>query len=115
MLIGLRDEDETACTEASGREEGQSPAAAKKLVRVLGKQRVANMFTHLRKIAQHPLLVRRLFGDEVVAKMAGLAHARYTPTFVLPWSVQKGSAPIAVLLCQVIYSVLHTIDYSAGF
>ncbi len=59
---------------ASGREE---PAAAKKLVRKLGKQKVANMFTHLRKIAQHPLLVRRLFNDEAVAKMASLAHARY--------------------------------------
>ncbi|BDA41342.1 probable SWI/SNF-related matrix-associated actin-dependent regulator [Coccomyxa sp. Obi] len=61
---------------APGREEAQTPAAAKKLVRKLGKQKVANLFTHLRKIAQHPLLVRRLFSDEAVAKMASLAHAR---------------------------------------
>jgi hypothetical protein len=72
-----------ACAEATGREEGQSPAAAKKLVRKLGKQRVANMFTHLRKIAQHPLLVRRLFSDELVAKMATLAHARCSSTSFL--------------------------------
>ena len=37
---------------------------------------MANVFTHLRKIAQHPLLVRRLFSDERVTEMAKLAHAR---------------------------------------
>ncbi|CAL8461937.1 g1468 [Coccomyxa elongata] len=62
--------------DAPGRKGAQSPAAAKKLVRKLGKQKVANLFTHLRKIAQHPLLVRRLFSDEAVAEMASLAHAR---------------------------------------
>jgi hypothetical protein len=51
-------------------------------VRKLGKQKVANIFTHLRKIAQHPLLVRRLYDDAKVAKMAALAHSRW----MLPYS-----------------------------
>lgn len=77
--------------DAPGREGAQSLAAAKKLVRKLGKQKVANLFTHLRKIAQHPLLVRRLFSDEAVAQMASLAHARYsrTPMLFLLFIKQK--------------------------
>ena len=44
---------------------------AKKLAKKLG-----NHFTHLRKIAQHPLLVRRLYSDEQVVNMAKRAYSR---------------------------------------
>lgn len=54
---------------------------AKRLVRQLGAGQVANAFTQLRKIAQHPLLVRRLFSDAQVGEMAKLAHARYVSGF----------------------------------
>lgn len=36
------------------------------LVSRLGSQRVNNIFTHLRKVAQHPLLVRNRYNDEQV-------------------------------------------------
>ncbi len=42
----------------------------------LGKQRVNNLFTHLRKIAQHPLLVRKLFTDAQVQRLVTIAHQR---------------------------------------
>ncbi|KAG1655262.1 hypothetical protein FOA52_009819 [Chlamydomonas sp. UWO 241] len=43
------------------------------LVAKLGSQRVNNIFTHLRKVAQHPLLVRNLYSDEQIARMAELS------------------------------------------
>ncbi len=49
---------------------------AKRLVRQLGAGTVTNVFTQLRKIAQHPLLIRRLVSDAQVDQMANLAHAR---------------------------------------
>jgi SWI/SNF-related matrix-associated actin-dependent regulator 1 of chromatin subfamily A len=36
------------------------------LVAKLGSQRVNNIFTHLRKVAQHPLLVRNIYTDAQV-------------------------------------------------
>jgi hypothetical protein len=36
------------------------------LVSKLGSQRVSNIFTHLRKVAQHPLLIRSRYTDEQV-------------------------------------------------
>ena len=51
-------------------------AAAAKVMRKLGKARAANMFAHLRKVAQHPLLVRQLFSDKQVAAIAKLAYGR---------------------------------------
>lgn len=35
-----------------------------------------NIFTHLRKVAQHPLLVRSSFKDSMVAAMARIAASR---------------------------------------
>ena len=65
---------------ASGRGAKKQASPGRALVRRLGKAQVANVFTHLRKIAQHPLLVRCLFGDARVAEMARLAHARSAPS-----------------------------------
>lgn len=56
--------------------EPDGAAAAAKIVRKLGKAKAANMFAHLRKIAQHPLLVRRLFTDKQVVAIAKLAYSR---------------------------------------
>lgn len=55
---------------------GADAAAAAKIVRKLGKAKVANMFAHMRKIAQHPLLVRSHFSDKQVVAIAKLAYAR---------------------------------------
>ena len=41
------------------------------LVSRLGSQRVNNIFTHLRKVAQHPLLVRNRYNDEQVGWAGG--------------------------------------------
>ncbi|KAL0034958.1 hypothetical protein WJX79_002584 [Trebouxia sp. C0005] len=46
------------------------------VVKQLGKQQVDSLFTHLRKIAQHPLLVRNLFSDAQVQRLVSLAHQR---------------------------------------
>ena len=42
----------------------------------LGSRRVNHLFTHLRKIAQHPLLVRHRFSDKQVQAMARLAFSK---------------------------------------
>jgi SWI/SNF-related matrix-associated actin-dependent regulator 1 of chromatin subfamily A len=41
-----------------------------KLIRTLGAKKINHMFTHLRKIAQHPLLVRASYTDDRVAEIA---------------------------------------------
>ncbi len=46
------------------------------IVKQFGKQQVNSLFTHLRKIAQHPLLVRNLFSDAQVQSLVKLAHQR---------------------------------------
>ena len=46
------------------------------VLKQLGKQRVSNLFTHLRKIAQHPLLVRNLFTDAQVQRLVMIAYNR---------------------------------------
>jgi hypothetical protein len=51
----------------------EAPAA---LVKQLGRQKINNIFTHLRKIAQHPLLVRALYSDQRVRSIAKVAKAR---------------------------------------
>ncbi|KAK9838506.1 hypothetical protein WJX81_003780 [Elliptochloris bilobata] len=56
--------------------EADAAAAAAKIMRKLGKAKAANMFAHMRKIAQHPLLVRRVFSDKQVVAIAKLAYAR---------------------------------------
>ena len=47
------------------------------MVKQLGKQRVNNLFTHLRKIAQHPLLVRNLYTEAQVGRLVTIAHQRW--------------------------------------
>lgn len=42
----------------------------------LGARKVSNAFVHLRKIAQHPLLVRRLFDDGRLQQMAQIARRK---------------------------------------
>lgn len=51
------------------------------IVKQLGKQQVNSLFTHLRKIAQHPLLVRNLFSDAQVQSLVKLAHQRQVMFF----------------------------------
>lgn len=44
--------------------------AVEKFVKSLGAKKINHMFTHLRKIAQHPLLIRHLYDDAVVQEIA---------------------------------------------
>ncbi len=58
---------------ASGRADargGAAPALA------LNAKKVSNIFVHLRKIAQHPMLVRSAYSDALVEEIAALAHKR---------------------------------------
>lgn len=48
---------------------------AAQMVSKLGSQRINNIFTHLRKICQHPLLVRHHFNDDKVKEVAEVASA----------------------------------------
>lgn len=50
------------------------------MVSKLGSQRINNIFTHLRKICQHPLLVRHHFSDK---KVSGAGRGRHTGGHVL--------------------------------
>jgi hypothetical protein len=53
----------------AARRSGLAPKSrdeAAQMVSKLGSQRINNIFTHLRKICQHPLLVRNIFTDEKV-------------------------------------------------
>ena len=53
-----------------------SPPAAQveKFLRTLGAKKISHMFTHLRKIAQHPLLIRYHFSDDAVREIAAKAY-----------------------------------------
>lgn len=55
----------------------KSGSAGQAMVKQLGKQRVNNLFTHLRKIAQHPLLVRNLYTEAQVGRLVTIAHQRW--------------------------------------
>jgi len=60
---------------AAGDDSAKKALGAKQaatLVAKLGSQRINNIFTHLRKLCQHPLLVRQHFSDEIVAEMADI-------------------------------------------
>jgi SWI/SNF-related matrix-associated actin-dependent regulator of chromatin subfamily A containing DEAD/H box 1 len=59
---------------ASNRD-GSNGAAA--LLPALGAQKIGNTFVHLRKIAQHPLLVRSLYTDSTLQEVAAIAHKRW--------------------------------------
>ena len=41
--------------------------------------KINSIFTHLRKLAQHPLLVRSSYTDAKVAELARLAHQKCAP------------------------------------
>lgn len=49
------------------------------MLKQLGKQRIANVFVHLRKIAQHPLLVRDHYSEAQVQRIAATAYKRSAP------------------------------------
>lgn len=42
----------------------------------VSQKKISHIFTHLRKVANHPLLVRHRFTDAKVAEMTALAHKR---------------------------------------
>ncbi|PSC69740.1 CHROMATIN REMODELING 19 [Micractinium conductrix] len=51
----------------------RSNKGVERFLRTLGAKKISHMFTHLRKIAQHPLLVRSQYTDEQVAVIARMA------------------------------------------
>ena len=55
-------------------QEGRKTVPEGQTVKQLGKQQVNSQFTHLRKIAQHPLLVHNLFSDGQVQSIVKLAQ-----------------------------------------
>ncbi|GBG76516.1 hypothetical protein CBR_g22264 [Chara braunii] len=55
---------------------GESAVSSGALSGVLTGRQILNIFSHLRKIANHPLLVRRLFSDEDVKFMAQILHRK---------------------------------------
>lgn len=60
----------------------RSNKGVEKFLRTLGAKKISHMFTHLRKIAQHPLLVRSNYTDEQVAAVARLAYERWVGGWV---------------------------------
>ncbi|GFH27437.1 uncharacterized protein HaLaN_25757, partial [Haematococcus lacustris] len=66
-VANLRAEDGDE-SEGQAAEQGTEPVVAK-----LGSQRINNLFTHLRKIALHPLLVRHRYTDAMLEDMVSLA------------------------------------------
>ncbi|KAI8475302.1 MAG: P-loop containing nucleoside triphosphate hydrolase protein [Monoraphidium minutum] len=60
---------------AARRGGGGEKTSAQALLSKLGSSRINNIFTHLRKIAQHPLLVRNNYTDAQVQEMAKIAAA----------------------------------------
>ncbi|CAI5977340.1 unnamed protein product [Closterium sp. NIES-64] len=59
--------------EGGGEGEGGTAAVAA-AVDAMPRRQLASIFTHLRKLANNPLLVRRLFSDEAVDEMSALAN-----------------------------------------
>lgn len=51
-----------------------SEKGVEKFLRSLGAKKISHMFTHLRKIAQHPLLIRYNFTDDMVKDIAAKAY-----------------------------------------
>lgn len=54
-----------------------SQKGVERFLRTLGAKKISHMFTHLRKIAQHPLLVRSQYSDDTVAVLAKMAYERW--------------------------------------
>eukprot|EP00262_Sarcandra_glabra_P002084 TRINITY_DN1233_c1_g1_i2.p1 TRINITY_DN1233_c1_g1~~TRINITY_DN1233_c1_g1_i2.p1 ORF type:complete len:740 (+),score=133.64 TRINITY_DN1233_c1_g1_i2:255-2474(+) len=53
-----------------------SGVASNKTVGVLPQRQISNYFMQFRKIANHPLLVRRIFSDEDVVRFARILHPK---------------------------------------
>jgi SWI/SNF-related matrix-associated actin-dependent regulator 1 of chromatin subfamily A len=51
-----------------------SKALSSNISDVLPRRQVSNIFTQLRKLANHPLLIRRIFTDETVKQLAKKFH-----------------------------------------
>lgn len=64
------EDDQNGPSTSSGSGDGSNATA---LLSKLGGTRISNIFTHLRKIALHPLLVRHRYTDERVQEMAKIA------------------------------------------
>lgn len=89
---------EFACAAAKGKGGGGDGAVHQaqvaKAVKKLGQRKVGNSFVELRKLALHPLLTRRIFGDDRVLAMAKLSRRRYSMAFwqlmpsVVVWQLQ---------------------------
>ena len=54
----------------------RSNKGVERFLRTLGAKKISHMFTHLRKIAQHPLLVRSNYTDDQVAAIAEIAFEK---------------------------------------
>lgn len=73
---------------------GKAGAAAKSggrppLLPALGAKKVGNIFVHLRKVAQHPLLVRSAYTDATVQEIAAIAHKRCVSAPVIPLCISS--------------------------
>ncbi|KAJ4973409.1 hypothetical protein NE237_006583 [Protea cynaroides] len=53
-----------------------SDANANSIVGVLPRRQISNYFVQLRKIANHPLLVRRIYSDEDILRFARILHPK---------------------------------------
>lgn len=74
----------------------------------VGARRISHIFSHLRKIAQHPLLVRSHFDDARVEEVARAAHER---------QLFSGNATLKKVQAELAsYSdyALHVFCYNAG-
>ena len=59
-------------------------AAAEALLKRMSAAKINSIFTHLRKLAQHPLLVRASYTDAKVAELARLAHQKCASSLEYP-------------------------------
>lgn len=48
----------------------------KKTLKVLGAKKTSNIFVQLRKVAQHPLLLRSLYSDATIVTMSTICRRR---------------------------------------
>lgn len=85
-----------------------SDSGLEKFMRTIGAKKISHMFTHLRKIAQHPLLIRHNYDDsevEVIAKKA-VEHNLFSGNATLKKVTEE-------LLTYSDFS-LHAFCYGAG-
>ncbi|GJP54386.1 hypothetical protein CLOM_g13479 [Closterium sp. NIES-68] len=78
-LLSMEGQQAAAYSEAvehGGGGGGDTAAVAAAAVDAMPRRQLASIFTHLRKLANHPLLVRRLFPDPAIEEMADVLHGR---------------------------------------